>query len=368
MNYKGCLMLFPTIGERWKTVLESVSALASEHLKELEFNPHTTVLYGLDADAVVPQEIGTFLQDYWSQVPLDISLGQITHFECPEYDVLKFDVIDHNDNLHICNNMLRSKFPYRNDYPDYHPHVTLAYVAKGEGARLAEELNQIWSNDDLLYWHSPIVKYSLSHVTQGEWHLLQRLNYVRMDDHFFTNPYTVDALSLIQKAHTDEQKEEVYEVLLAEFQRLVLQGLIMFGYVYTDNDENKERGRVGKFSGFRKGTQYLRHIPDNKRPRSRSSEPTCLRYYDFGRMNWRSFKKDNFVVATSFYDQRDGKWKDNPYDAGFQSEWVKIAKLNNGFRFKDRPDTAEEAKLRKQIAAKEKERREREINKTSKKG
>lgn len=186
-------------------------------------------------------------------------------------------------------------------------------------------------------------------------------NFVILNDKIITSRYVLDMMEFIQKA---ENNEESKKVLYDEFSKLVLQGLITFSYTYTDNEENRLRGRVGKFSGFRHGTQYLGLIPDNKRPKSRSSEPTCLRYYDMGRMSWRSFKKNLFVVATSFLDKRDGKWKDNPINAGFKSNWNEIRYMNNGFKRKERSDTKEEKLIREKINKKELDKRNRQIKNT----
>ncbi len=54
-----------------------------------------------------------------------------------QYDVLKFDVRYPTKGgafLHKCNTALR-ELPYQNDYPDYHPHMTIAYLKKGTGKK-----------------------------------------------------------------------------------------------------------------------------------------------------------------------------------------------------------------------------------------
>lgn len=186
------------------------------------------------------------------------------------------------------------------------------------------------------------------------------MNYTIINDKIITSNYVLDIINIIQKSKDDE---EIKKVLFNEFEKLILQGKITFSYVYTNNKENELRGRIGHFSGFRHGTQFLKLIPENKRPKSRSTERTCLRYYDYGRMNWRSFKKNLFIVATSFYSDKDKKWYDNPEEAGFKSNWRNI---NSRYKRVERPDTAEESMKREKINKKENEKRQTQIEKQKK--
>lgn len=179
--------------------------------------------------------------------------------------------------------------------------------------------------------------------------------------------YYDDILDFIEKS--DYSEEEVRIVLFQEFRKLILQGKITFMFTYCDSVENRLRGRVGSSSGFRHGTQRLSLIPNNRWPKKRSKNQTALRYYDFGRYDWRSLRKDLFVVATSFFDERDKKWKTNPLEAGFTTNWKDIVGLN---RLKDykkvyRQDTREEETMRELIKRREAAKRLRQIEKTLKK-
>ena len=44
-----------------------------------------------------------------------------------------------NPTLHGCNFNLR-QLPYTSSYPDYKPHMTVAYLKKGEGQKYVERL------------------------------------------------------------------------------------------------------------------------------------------------------------------------------------------------------------------------------------
>lgn len=95
----------------------------------IEDDPHTTLLYGIHSDEVVDQDI----VDVVSNIPFGICIiNNVSIFDNPEYDVLKFDVI--GKGLKECNTALK-KFKHTNDYPDYHPHLTIAYLKKGLGEK-----------------------------------------------------------------------------------------------------------------------------------------------------------------------------------------------------------------------------------------
>ena len=177
----------------------------------------------------------------------------------------------------------------------------------------------------------------------------------------------LDMCDFIEKA--DIPKKEKEKILFGEFQKVILQTRCTFGFTYTDNDENVLRGRVGRFSGFRNGTQRLDFIPNNKWPKSRSSERTLLRYWDEGRSGWRSFKKDRFVVVTSFWDEKNKKWVDTPDQANVSSNWKEIRSLNkiSDYKQSNRPDTKEEKIKRERVAKKEFEKRQRQIQQTQSK-
>ena len=85
---------------------------------------HVTVLYGIhDASDT---EAESLLR---SERPITLELGGITTFtHNPAFDVLKIDVI--SPDLRRINKKLRESLEYTDKYPQYHPHVTIAYVKK----------------------------------------------------------------------------------------------------------------------------------------------------------------------------------------------------------------------------------------------
>lgn len=100
----------------------------------LETEPHCTLLYGLHDNEVTPEQIEDIVgkHTYTTCKAHNLSL-----FENPKYDVLKYDI--KGDNLHQVNDELK-QFPFTSDYPDYHPHMTVAYLKPGKGKQYVDSL------------------------------------------------------------------------------------------------------------------------------------------------------------------------------------------------------------------------------------
>lgn len=108
-----------------KHIPEGVLVDNGDSAKGREEEPHVTVLWGLKQ----PKPDARLLEILRAAKPLEIKLGKVSRFENDDYDVLKIDV-EGPDELWELNKEL-CKLPYENDYPDYRPHLTLAYVEKG---------------------------------------------------------------------------------------------------------------------------------------------------------------------------------------------------------------------------------------------
>jgi 2'-5' RNA ligase len=81
---------------------------------------------------------------------IKITTKNITHFETPDYDVVKFDV--KSKDLVKLNKLLTDSFEFTTDYPDYHPHMTIAYVKKGTGKKYNTNQKEIdMSGKELIY-------------------------------------------------------------------------------------------------------------------------------------------------------------------------------------------------------------------------
>lgn len=136
----GCVMLyfdFPKIQELHNQIDEEDIYNDDKDDFGLEKKPHTTLLYGLH-EGITDQHIIDVTNNHHFGT---CSLTNVSLFETnPDYDVLKFDV--DGDGLHECNSDLR-KYPHTNDFPDYHPHLTIGYIKKGKGQKYVDKFKKL---------------------------------------------------------------------------------------------------------------------------------------------------------------------------------------------------------------------------------
>jgi len=113
----------------WADVLSSIDRhdvySGDDGTYGIETHPHVTILYGLH------EEVHEDLVCRICQAvdgPIEIELKDLSVFENEDYDVLKFDV--ESDVLRNLNKAFQG-LPHTTDYPDYSPHLTVAYLKKG---------------------------------------------------------------------------------------------------------------------------------------------------------------------------------------------------------------------------------------------
>jgi len=141
----GCVMLYFTFNE-----MDDIHDLIdSNDLYEedgedygFETEPHVTLLLGLHKE-VSTSTVEDVLDGYTFYT---CKAHNASLFENEKYDVLKFDI--EGDNLHEVNYKLK-KHPHTSDFPDYHPHMTIAYLKPGKGKKYVEKLK---GKD---YWMAP---------------------------------------------------------------------------------------------------------------------------------------------------------------------------------------------------------------------
>lgn len=135
-NKYGCLMSYFDI-PLWNDV---ISIIDPEDVYDnengdfgIEKEPHTTILFGFHDQETNLDDIKKELGDI-TEVP--ISIKGISHFNGSDsnkpYDVIKFDI--DSPVLHKLNGIMK-KFPNTNEYPEYHPHMTIGYVKAGAGEK-----------------------------------------------------------------------------------------------------------------------------------------------------------------------------------------------------------------------------------------
>jgi 2'-5' RNA ligase len=164
----GCVILFLPIEKKWW------SKITNEIKKEDEYKPegerdygiqsyddaHVTILYGIHND--VPDKDVEELIEKMSAP--EVTLKKISIFENSDkgFDVVKFDVT--GQDLHKMNKKFRD-LPHTNDYPDYHPHATIAYVNAGKGKNYTRAL----SDDEALTIKPDKIVYSKSDGSKKEY-------------------------------------------------------------------------------------------------------------------------------------------------------------------------------------------------------
>jgi len=131
---KGCVMVYADFPDDITEIHDAIEeddifTKEGDRTFGLDKESHVTLLYGLDK---------TVTKDQVKEVIKDLDFGKLnvhnlSIFDNPEYDVLKFDV--DAKSLNKGNKLLTDALPYENDFPDYHAHMTVAYLKKGKGKK-----------------------------------------------------------------------------------------------------------------------------------------------------------------------------------------------------------------------------------------
>jgi hypothetical protein len=101
-----------------------------------EYKPHVTALFGLHGD-IDEKELESVIS---KQSKPEIKLKDVSIFPSDKYDVLKFDV--ESKDMHNFNKVLK-EFPFTSNFPNYHPHCTIAYLKKDTSDKYIDKIKKI---------------------------------------------------------------------------------------------------------------------------------------------------------------------------------------------------------------------------------
>lgn len=168
----GCVMLFYSLPEL-SSIHQKIDPFdiyvdTDDSTYGLEKEPHTTLLFGFHntVDGTEVLDIcSSILKNELDSRNLILKLTNVSLFTSEKYDVLKFEV--DNPILHKINSFLKQYYysEYTNDFPNYHPHCTIAYIKKGKGQHYVDLFNNISAEviaDSLVYSMPGGEKISLS--------------------------------------------------------------------------------------------------------------------------------------------------------------------------------------------------------------
>lgn len=103
-----------------------------------EDEPHLSLLGGIKTKD--SQSLKVF-RDQNNLEPVTIKLGKLSLFENDDYDVLKIEV--KSDGLHRLRKKAEKFFDFETKFPDYKPHITLAYLKPGKGKKYEKVENTL---------------------------------------------------------------------------------------------------------------------------------------------------------------------------------------------------------------------------------
>ena len=135
----GALLLFLDV-PIWKKIVSVINPEDIYDVPEygIETEPHVTVLYGFK-DEVTAEQVFDLVKQTIPLKPIEIGLKGISMFSNPKFDVVKFDV--NSPELTKLNSALK-QLPNKESFPDYHPHITIAYVKKGTGEKYIKQFEK----------------------------------------------------------------------------------------------------------------------------------------------------------------------------------------------------------------------------------
>jgi hypothetical protein len=151
-GYKlGCVMVEVPVSN-WN---EITSIINKDDLYEVEGenygiqdNPHLTLLYGLKPN-ITKEQVEQVLEKSVDGEKIEIEIENIGLFENDNFDVVKFNIKKTEQLQKLFDSL--SELPNENTFPDYNPHMTIAYVKKGLGKKYTKPYSHKVSSNDICY-------------------------------------------------------------------------------------------------------------------------------------------------------------------------------------------------------------------------
>jgi 2'-5' RNA ligase len=136
----ACVMLQGDISpEKWQEYLDIIKKEDVYDNARHEYGychePHITLIYGLKKEEL---DIDPLFKEIKHIRPITLTINEIGVFENPDFDVVKFNVPVVEALKEYRNTFLQ--FPNKQDFPEYKPHMTIAYIKPGEGKKYAKKI------------------------------------------------------------------------------------------------------------------------------------------------------------------------------------------------------------------------------------
>lgn len=142
-DHFGCVMMDAKIKD-WEDYhtagIDEEDVYIKPHDKSygLETIPHVTVIFGIHEDEIDDETIKQVIKA--NMKPITARVEDVDVFEGDEYDVVKYN-IPISDELQEYRDTFM-KFPNTQSFPDFKPHMTLAYVKPGTGKKYKRKLRE----------------------------------------------------------------------------------------------------------------------------------------------------------------------------------------------------------------------------------
>jgi hypothetical protein len=129
----GCVMIEVPVSN-WDELTNSIDPkdvyTGGDDSHGIQEYPHLTLLYGLEK-GVTEEEVKSVIDNFKGEIKIEID--GINLFENDQFDVLKFNVVSDSGLQELHDEL--SKLPNNDKFPTYKPHITIAYLNKGEGKK-----------------------------------------------------------------------------------------------------------------------------------------------------------------------------------------------------------------------------------------